>query len=78
MIVKTIVNTVEIHDHTIAEIFCEQGGGAQAGILGHMAKITRRWDSPRGNQFLAIGDALQKMGMTDEVKSMLQEMIDHL
>lgn len=78
MILKQIhPETVNIHDHTIAEIFCDHDGAAQAAILGRIAKTVTQWES-WGSQCDYIAKSLDAIGMKQEVKVMLQQLMDRL
>jgi hypothetical protein len=79
MIVRTIhIDAVDITDHTIGEIFTDADSVVQAAILGRITQIVQRWDSPWAFQCLAIGEQIKKIGMTAEIKDMLQTLVDHL
>ena len=83
MIVKQIhLDSVEIHDHTIAEIFLNANSKAQAAILTRIAETIRNWEltNPRcwNWQCQGIAADLQKIAMDKEVKAVLQTLIDNI
>jgi hypothetical protein len=78
VIVKQIhIESVQIHDHTIAEIFCDQGSEEQAAILARISQTVLKWES-WGTQCNLIAKDLKKTGMDEAVKIALQTLVDQL
>lgn len=81
MIVKQIhLDSIEIHDHTVAEIFLDANSKAQAAILARIAKAIGQWQMPSSWDWQCQGIAadLRKISMDKEVKAILQTLIDNI